>query len=68
MISIQISDDMEQDLIQLCKKLHRTPKYCVKKALQSYIEDQSDLLVASERLKTTDDEISLEEIKKKYDL
>jgi len=56
-LTIRISDDTAKRLDALAKSLDRPKSYIVKKAMETYIEEYSDYLIAVKRLNDKDDAI-----------
>ncbi|MDD1748811.1 MAG: ribbon-helix-helix domain-containing protein [Methanothrix sp.] len=63
-ISIRLPDDMADSLKSLSETIDRSKAYIIKKALQAYLEDYSDYLIAQERLNDKNDKVvSCEEMR-----
>jgi len=63
-VSIRLPDDMADTLKSLSETIDRSKAYIIKKALQAYLEDYSDYLIAQERLNDKNDRVvSSEEIR-----
>jgi RHH-type rel operon transcriptional repressor/antitoxin RelB len=56
-LTIRIPDDIAQRLDALAKSLDRPKSYIVKKAMESYLEEYSDYLIAVNRLHDKDDTV-----------
>jgi len=56
-LTIRISEDTARRLNALAKSLDRPKSYIVKKAMESYIEEYSDYLIAVNRLNDKDDAV-----------
>ena len=56
-ICIRLPDDMIQELDFLANTLERSKTYIVKKAINQYLEEYKDYLIALERLNDKDDEV-----------
>ena len=56
-VSIRLPDDMADSLKSLSETIDRSKAYIIKKALQAYLEDYSDYLVAQERLNDKNDKV-----------
>jgi RHH-type transcriptional regulator, rel operon repressor / antitoxin RelB len=56
-ISIRLPDDMADSLKSLSETIDRSKAYIIKKALQAYLEDYSDYLIAQERLNDKNDRV-----------
>jgi len=63
-VSIRLPDDMADSLKNLSETIDRSKAYIIKKALQAYLEDYSDYLIAQERLNDKNDKVvSCEEMR-----
>ncbi len=68
-ISIRIPDELAQQLNSVSKETERPRSFIIQKALESYIEDYSDLQIALDRLHDkTDPIIPSKELKKSLGL
>jgi RHH-type rel operon transcriptional repressor/antitoxin RelB len=67
-ITTRIPDELDNTLSILANEVDRPKGYIVRRALEMYIEEQADLLIALSRIEKDEKTISLEEIEKKYDL
>jgi RHH-type rel operon transcriptional repressor/antitoxin RelB len=56
-ISIRLPDDMANSLESLSETIDRSKAYIIKKALQTYLEDYSEYLIAHERLNDKNDKV-----------
>jgi len=56
-VSIRLPDDMADSLKSLSETIDRSKAYIIKKALQAYLEDYSDYLIAQERLSDKNDRV-----------
>jgi RHH-type rel operon transcriptional repressor/antitoxin RelB len=56
-VSIRLPDEMADSLKSLSETIDRSKAYIIKKALQAYLEDYSDYLIAQERLNDKDDNV-----------
>jgi RHH-type transcriptional regulator, rel operon repressor / antitoxin RelB len=64
-VSIRLPDDMANSLKSLSETIDRSQAYIIKKALQAYLEDYSDYLIAQERLNDKNDKVvSSDEMRK----
>lgn len=68
MISVRLSEKMEHRLSELSEKTHRSKSYYVERALQTFLDDQEDYLLALSRLEEKGPNISLKEAKKQLGL
>lgn len=67
-ITTRIPDDLNELLSRVAKEIERPKGYIIRKALESYIEEKADLLLALSRLEKGEETITLAELEKKYDL
>jgi RHH-type rel operon transcriptional repressor/antitoxin RelB len=68
MIAVRIPMDIEKKLDQLAAKTNRTKSYYVRKAIEEFLEDEADYLLAMERIQKNNPRISLDELEKKLGL
>jgi len=68
MLTIRLNDDLENRLIALSEKTGRPKSYYVRQAIQSYLEEKEDYLLAISRLEKKNPRISIEELEKKLGL
>jgi RHH-type rel operon transcriptional repressor/antitoxin RelB len=54
-LTIRIPDDIARRLDALARSLDRPKSYIVKKAMESYLDEYSDYLIALDRLRDKDD-------------
>lgn len=70
MMTIRLPENMEKRLSQLAKETHRTKSYYVKQAIEEFLEEREDYLLAlaaMERFERGEEKaIPFEEILKKY--
>ncbi len=68
-VSIRLPDEILNKLDDLAKTLERSKTYIIRKAIDSYLQEYADYLVALERLRDKDDEIiSTEEMRERLAL
>ncbi|MCX4079989.1 antitoxin of toxin-antitoxin stability system [Rickettsia rhipicephali] len=68
-ITTRISNELDIILSNVAKEIDRPKGYIIiRKAIESYIEEKADLLIALSRIEKGEEVISLEDIKKKYGL
>lgn len=69
-ISMKLPAGLHAKLTEIAAQTERSKSYILRKALQEYLEDQEDYLLAVRLIKETKGEelISLDEMKKKYGL
>ena len=56
-VSIRLSDEIAHELEGLAMTIERSKTYIIRKAIESYLREYVDYLVATERLNDKDDEI-----------
>lgn len=64
MLAIRLSDETEKRITDLAQRTGRSKSYYVRKAIESYLEDQEDYLSAISRLEEKNDCITLQELKR----
>ncbi len=64
MLSVRLSERMEHRLSDLSQKTKRTKSYYVERALERFLDEQEDYLLALSRLEEKGPHLSLEEAKK----
>ena len=63
-ITVRVPDTLADQLDELAVSLERSRAYLVKKAMEMYISEYADYLIALERLRDKDDDIiSAQEMK-----
>ncbi|ABY72859.2 MULTISPECIES: antitoxin [spotted fever group] len=67
-ITNRISNALDIILSNVVKEIARPKGYIIRKAIESYIEEKADLLIAVSCVEKREEVISLEDIKKKYGL
>lgn len=68
-ISVRISDDLAKRLEMIVAETERPRSFIIQKALESYLEDYSDLQIALDRLHdTTDEVVSSKDLRKSLGL
>ena len=68
-VSIRIPDEMANQIDEIAKETERSKSFIIQKAIESYIDDFSDLQIALDRLHDPKDErISSRELKKSLGL
>lgn len=70
-VAVNLSEELDQKLTAISSKLHKQKEAFLQEALESYIEDQEDYLLAAEAIdeQEKDGQLSIpfEEVKKKLD-
>ena len=67
-VTTKITDEVNALLYTLSSEIKRSKGYIMQRAIEAYIEEKSDILIALARIEQGDSKISLDEIEKKYDL
>lgn len=67
-ITTRISNALDIILSNVVKEIDRPKGYIIRKAIESYIAEKADLLIAVSCVETREEVISLEDIKNKYGL
>ncbi len=65
MLGVRLPEDLEKRLDQLAKETHRSKSYYIKRALEEFLQDQADYLLALaryEKVRQGERTYSLEEI------
>ena len=68
MLTIRLNDDVENRLTTLSQKTGRPKSYYVRQAIQRYLEEKEDYLLAISRLEKKNHRISIKELEKKLGL
>lgn len=66
--AVRIPTQLEDRLENLAKKTGRTKSYYIRKALEQYLEDAEDYLLAIATLEKKNPRVSIEEAKRKLGL
>ena len=68
-VTVRLPDSLASSLDEIAKMTERSRSYLIKKAIETYIEDQADLQIAIDRLRdTSDTEISITDFRKKLNV
>ncbi len=68
MLSLRLSDDVENRLNQLAETTGRTKTFYAKEAILKYLDDMEDTYIAINRLETPSKRISLEDVESELGL
>ncbi len=68
MISVRIPEDLNKRLETLSHELDRKKSYLIRQAVEEFLEEREDYLVALARLGKNEKEYTLEEVEKKLGL
>jgi RHH-type rel operon transcriptional repressor/antitoxin RelB len=68
-VSVRLPDEIVHELEELASALERSKTYLIRKAIEAYLEEYGDYLVALERMRDKDDGIiSSEEMRERLGL
>lgn len=65
MISLRFPDDLDKKLENLSHELDRNKSYLIRQAVEEFLEDREEYLIALARLSKNEKEYTLEEVEKK---
>ncbi len=68
MLAVRLPDQLDSRLVSLSKKTGRSKSYYVRKAVETFLEDEEDYLLAVSRLEEKNSRISFEEVRRLVDL
>ena len=68
MIAVRLPESIEKRLDQLAVKTNRTKSYYIRKAIEEFLEDEADYILALERIQKNNPRISLAEMEKRLGL
>jgi RHH-type transcriptional regulator, rel operon repressor / antitoxin RelB len=68
MLALRLPKHTEQRLQRLAKRTGRTKSYYAKLAIQEFLDDQEDYLIAMQRLERNLEGIPLEEVERRLGL
>ncbi len=67
-MNVEIPKPIHRKIARLASRFGKTENDCVVEALQEWIEDREDYLVAAERLKAPGRRLTTEEVERELDL
>jgi predicted DNA-binding protein len=67
-VTTKISDSLHNILSELSNETSRSRGYIIQRAIENYLEEKSDILIALSRIERGEEVISFEEAERKYDL
>lgn len=67
MIAVRLPKELETKLERVANETHRSKSYYIRKALEQFLEDREDYLLAAARLEEENPRIPYEKIKKCID-
>lgn len=65
MLAVRLPEQLESRLTSLAKSTHRSKSYYVQRALEEFLADQEDHLLALARLEKNNPRLTLEEMEKR---
>ncbi len=68
MVAVRLPKELDERLERVAHETHRSKSYYVRKALEQYLEDKEDYLLAVARLEEKNPRISLDEALKQLDV
>ena len=68
MITVRLPKELETQLERIATETHRSKSYYIRKALEQYLEDHEDYILAVARLEEKNPRISYEKIRKELGL
>ncbi len=68
MLALRLPKHTEERLQRLAKRTGRTKSYYAKRAIQEFLDDQEDYLIAMQRLEQNLQGIPLEEVERRFGL
>jgi RHH-type rel operon transcriptional repressor/antitoxin RelB len=68
MIAVRLPKPLDDRLSAFAEKTHRSKSYYIRKAIEAYLQDHEDYLLALSRLEEKNPRISLDEAVKKLGL
>ena len=64
MLAVRLSSETEQRIISLAERTGHSKSYYVRKAIEEFLEDEEDYILAISRLEEKNNRISFEEVKR----
>lgn len=68
MVAVRLPKELDERLDRVANETHRSKSYYIRKALELYLEDKEDYLLAVARLEEKNPRIPLDEALKQLDL
>lgn len=68
LVAVRLTDDLDGRLENLKNETGRSKSYYVKKALEQYLEDREDYLLAVARMEENNPRVSYDEMRKELGL
>ncbi|KTC93531.1 type II toxin-antitoxin system RelB family antitoxin [Legionella drozanskii] len=68
MLAVRLPDKLEERLSELAKQTHRPKSYYVKQAIEDFLDEYEERLLALSRLEKKNPRLTLEEMERRLDL
>lgn len=68
MLAVRLPEKLDERLAELAKQTHRSKSYYVKQAIQDYLDDHEEYLIALTRLEKKNPKITIDEMEKRLAL
>jgi RHH-type rel operon transcriptional repressor/antitoxin RelB len=68
MLAVRLPETLDDRLTELSEQTHRSKSFYVKQAIQDYLDEHEDHLLALARLEKKNPRIDLEEMERRLDL
>jgi RHH-type rel operon transcriptional repressor/antitoxin RelB len=68
MVAVRLPKELDERLERVASETHRSKSYYIRKALEQYLEDKEDYLLAVARLEEKNPRVPLEEALKQLDV
>lgn len=68
MLAVRLPEQLDHRLSELAEQTHRSKSYYVKQALEEFLADREDHLLAIARLEKKNPRLTLEEMEERLDL
>lgn len=68
MIAVRLPKELEEQLERVASETHRSKSYYIRKALEQYLEDREDYLLAVARLEEKKPRVSYVKLREELDL
>jgi RHH-type rel operon transcriptional repressor/antitoxin RelB len=68
MLAVRLPEKIEERLSELARQTHRPKSYYVKQAIQDFLDEYEEHLLALSRLEKKNPRVTLEEMERRLDL
>ncbi len=68
MIAVRLPEELEARLERVASETHRSKSYYIRKALEQFLEDQEDYLLAAARLEENNPRVPYKKMRKELGL